>query len=125
MPTEVIKESILAELYALRDQVAGITDSAVASVDGLLIVADTDEVRSDVLAAMSAAALGLGRSTAREMGMGELREVVTRCQSGHIAIYSIQGKSLLVVLGDEGLDVADLHLRSRPAVNRLADLLAS
>jgi predicted regulator of Ras-like GTPase activity (Roadblock/LC7/MglB family) len=123
MVTEPIKESVRAELFALRDQVAGITDSAVASVDGLLIVSDTDGVRPDVLAAMSAAALGLGRSTAAEMGMGELREVVTRCQSGHIAIYAIHGKSLLVVLGDEGLDVAHLHLQSRPAVSRLADLL--
>jgi hypothetical protein len=54
------KESVLEELFALRDQVAGVRDTAVASV----------------------------------------------------------------VLGDEGLDITRLHLRSRPAVSRLADILS-
>ncbi len=127
MVPDEVKKAVLAELYALRDQVAGVTDSAVASVAGMLIVADTEDVRPDVLAAMSAAALGLGlgKSTAHEMGMGELREVVTRCQSGHLAIYSIPGEGLLAVLGDEGLDVAHLHLQSRPAITRLAAILAA
>ncbi|MBW8486614.1 roadblock/LC7 domain-containing protein [Actinomadura sp. PM05-2] len=120
-----VKGSVLGELHALRDQVTGVTDSAVASADGLLIAADTGDVRPDVLAAMAAAALGLGKSTADEVGMGELREVVTRCQSGHIAIYAIDRTCLLVVLGDEGLDIARLHLQSRPAVTRLAGLLAA
>ena len=118
------QESVLNELYALRDQVAGVRDTAVASVDGMLIASDTDKVRPDVLAALAAAALGLGKSTSNEVGMGELREVVTRCQSGHIVVYAIPDRSLLVVLGDEGLDISRLHLQSRPAVTRLAGLLA-
>ena len=69
-------------------------------------------------------ALGLGKSTSNEVGMGELREVVTRCQSGQIIVYAIRDKSLLVVLGDEGLDLSRLHLQSRPAVSRLAEMLA-
>ncbi len=117
------QESVLKELYALRDQVVGVRDSAVASVDGMLIASDTDKVRPDVLAALAAAALGLGKSTGNEVGMGELREVVTRCQSGHIVVYAIRDRSLLVVLGDEGLDITRLHLQSRPAVSRLADIL--
>ncbi|MDN3354082.1 roadblock/LC7 domain-containing protein [Actinomadura sp. DC4] len=120
----MIQESVLNELYALRDQVVGVRDTAVASVDGMLIASDTDKVRPDVLAALAAAALGLGKSTGQEVGMGELREVVTRCQSGHIVVYAIRDRSLLVVLGDEGLDIARLHLQSRPAVSRLADILA-
>ncbi|GLY86633.1 roadblock/LC7 domain-containing protein [Actinoallomurus iriomotensis] len=117
------KEAVLAELHALREQVVGVRDSAVASVDGMLVVSDTDKVRPDALAALAAAALGLGKSTSNEVGMGELREVVTRCQSGHIVVYAIQDHSLLVVLGDEGLDIARLHLQSRPAISRLAEIL--
>jgi len=119
----MIQESVLKELYALREQVAGVRDSAVASVDGMLIASDTDKVRPDVLAALAAAALGLGKSTGQEVGMGELREVVTRCQSGHIVVYAIRDRGLLVVLGDEGLDITRLHLQSRPAVGRLAEVL--
>jgi predicted regulator of Ras-like GTPase activity (Roadblock/LC7/MglB family) len=119
----VTNEVVLTELRALRDHVTGVTDSAVASVDGMLIAADTDEVRPDVLAALAAAALGLGKSTGREIGMGALREVVTRCQKGHIVVYAVNDSNLLVVIGDEGLDITRLHLQSRPAVSRLGDAL--
>ncbi|NVI86156.1 roadblock/LC7 domain-containing protein [Actinomadura sp. BRA 177] len=120
-----MREAVLAELRKLRGEVVGVTDAAVASVDGMLVAADTDEVRPDVLAALAAAALGLGRSTGEEVGMGELREVVTRCQRGHIVVYAVRKKGLLVVLGDEGLDIGNLHLQSRPAVERLGDILAA
>ncbi|MBO2450159.1 roadblock/LC7 domain-containing protein [Actinomadura barringtoniae] len=119
------REAVLTELHALRDSVTGVTDSAVASVDGMLVASDTDGVRPDVLAALAAAALGLGKSTSHEVGMGELREVVTRCQSGHIIVYAIGGTKLLVILGDEGLDITRLHLESRPAVGRLGTLLGA
>lgn len=116
-----MKEAVLAELYALREQVTGVTSTAVATVDGMLVAADTDEVRPDVLAALASAALGLGKSTTHEVGMGELREVVTRCQFGHIVIYAVGKRALLVVLGDEGLDIARLHLQSRATAERLAE----
>ncbi|MEV4004742.1 roadblock/LC7 domain-containing protein [Actinomadura sp. NPDC049753] len=119
-----MREAVLAELQALRGQVVGVTDAAVASVDGMLVASDTDEVRPDVLAALAAASLGLGRSAGNEVGMGELREVVTRCQSGHIVVYAVRRTGLLVVLGDEGLDIADLHLQSRATVDRLGAILA-
>jgi uncharacterized protein len=125
MPDTTSTQTVLAELHALRDKVTGLTDSAVASVDGILIASDTDEVRPDVLAALAAAALGLGKSTGKEVGMGELREVVTRCQSGHIVVYAIADSALLVILGDEGLDIARLHLESRPAVVRLRETLSA
>ncbi|MBL7499697.1 roadblock/LC7 domain-containing protein [Frankia sp. CNm7] len=121
----MITDSVLEELTTLRERVAGVTNSAVASVDGLLIAHDTDDVRPEVLAAMAAVALGLGKSTGTEVGMGELREVITRCAGGHIVVYAVRERSLLVVLGDEGLDLNRLHLHSRPAVNRLGELLAA
>ncbi|GAA4058488.1 MULTISPECIES: roadblock/LC7 domain-containing protein [Actinomadura] len=116
-------EAVLTELQALREQVTGVSDAAVASSDGLLVASDTGEVRPDVLAALAAAALGLSKSAGKEVGMGELREVTIRCAGGHIVVYAVRDKNLLVVLGDEGLDIAHLHLQSRPVVDRLAKLL--
>ena len=118
-------ESVLVELMTLRDQVAGVTNSAVASVDGLLVTHDASDVRPEVLAAMAAVSLGLGKSTGAEVGMGELREVITRCEGGHIVVYAVGQTNLLVVLGDEGLDINRLHLYSRPAVTRLGELLVA
>ncbi|GLZ11371.1 dynein regulation protein LC7 [Actinomadura sp. NBRC 104425] len=117
-------EAVLAELRALREQVTGVTDAAVASSDGLPVASDTDGVRPEVLAALAAAALGLSKSAGNEVGMGELREVTIRCSGGHIVVYAVRDRNLLVVLGDEGLDIAHLHLQSRPVVDRLAEILA-
>src|SRR4051812_24195545 len=119
------QELVLKELYALREQVAGVRDTAVASVDGMLVASDTDKVRPDVLAALASAALGLGKSTTHEVGMGELREVVTRCQFGYVVIYAVGKRALLVVLGDEGLDLTRLHLKSRATTERLVEHLSS
>lgn len=118
------KQAVLAELKILRDQVTGVLETAVASVDGLLVAADSEGARPEVLAALAAATLGLGKRTGYEVGMGELREVVTRCRSGYIVVYAVRQEALLVVLADEGLDVSRLHVESRPTVERLGALLS-
>ncbi|MGJ6963328.1 roadblock/LC7 domain-containing protein [Streptosporangium sp. G11] len=118
------KQAVLAELKILRDQVVGVMETAVASVDGLLVAADSEGARPEVLAALAAATLGLGKRTGYEVGMGELREVVTRCRSGYIVVYAVRQEALLVVLADEGLDVSRLHVESRPTVERLGVILA-
>ncbi|WP_329090612.1 MULTISPECIES: roadblock/LC7 domain-containing protein [unclassified Streptosporangium] len=118
------RQAVLAELKILRDQVVGVLETAVASVDGLLVAADSEGARPEVLAALAAATLGLGKRTGYEVGMGELREVVTRCRSGYIVVYAVRQEALLVVLADEGLDVSRLHVESRPTVERLGVLLA-
>ncbi|WP_326636240.1 roadblock/LC7 domain-containing protein [Streptosporangium sp. NBC_01755] len=117
------KQAVLAELKILREQVTGVLETAVASVDGLLVAADSEGSRPEVLAALAAATLGLGKRTGYEVGMGELREVVTRCRGGYIVVYAVRQEALLVVLADEGLDVSRLHVESRPTVERLGKLL--
>jgi Uncharacterized distant relative of homeotic protein bithoraxoid len=116
-------DAVLAELVALRTQVPGVTETAVAAIDGLLVTADTDAVQPEVLSALAAAALGLGKRTGYETGMGELQEVVTRCTRGFVVVYAIRQEALLVVLGDEGLDIPRLHFSCRPTIDRLGELL--
>ncbi|MBO3748837.1 roadblock/LC7 domain-containing protein [Streptosporangiaceae bacterium NEAU-GS5] len=118
------QQALLAELHALRDNVTGVLESAIATVDGLLMVADTDGARPEVVSALAAASLGLGKRTGMEVGMGELREVVIRCRSGYISIYAVGHLALLAVLADEGLDVARLHIESRSTVERIAVLVS-
>ena len=49
---------------------------------------------------------------------------MTRSSGGYVAIYAIGTSAVLVLLGDEGLDVTRLHRESRSVVENLEKLLA-
>ena len=117
-------DKLLAEMQALRDRITGVTGTAVASRDGLIIREDTGGVNPDNLAALTSAALSLAQRLAREAGQGTLREAVTRSSGGYVAIYAIGTSAVLVLLGDEGLDVTRLHRESRSVVENMEKLLA-
>jgi len=120
----VADSALLTQLQALRDTVTGITGTAVASRDGLIITEDTGGVDPDNLAALAATALALAQRLAREAGQGTLREAVTRSSGGYVAIYAVGLTAVLVLIGDEGLDIAKLHRESRTAVDKIEALLS-
>ena len=107
------EDALLAEMRALRDRVVGITDTALASRDGLIIRADTADIDPDYLAAMAAASLGLARRMAAEVGKGTLHEAVSRSSGGYVATYAVGATALLVLVGDAGLDSARLRRSPR------------
>jgi predicted regulator of Ras-like GTPase activity (Roadblock/LC7/MglB family) len=119
------QDALLTEMQALRDRITGITGTAVASRDGLIIREDTGGVNADNLAALTAAALSLAQRLAREVGQGALREALTRSSGGYVAIYAVGGTAVLVLIGDEGLDVGRLHRESRATVENIEKLLAA
>jgi predicted regulator of Ras-like GTPase activity (Roadblock/LC7/MglB family) len=121
---QVTEDVLLAELRALQDKVTGITGTAVASRDGLIVRADTGGVDQDNLAAIAAAWLALAQRMSREAGQGALREAMTRSVGGYVAIYAIGGNAVLVLLGDEGLDMTRLHRESLPTREALGAMLA-
>ena len=117
------EDALLALLRALRDRVVGITDTALASRDGLIITSDTADIDPDNLAALAAASLGLAQRMSAEAGKGTLREATTRSSGGVVAVYAVGTSALLAVVGDEGLDVVRLHRESRPTVEAIEVLL--
>jgi predicted regulator of Ras-like GTPase activity (Roadblock/LC7/MglB family) len=117
-------KALALEMRDLREQVAGITDTAVVAADGLLIAADTaDSIEPEGLAALSAAGLGLARRTAQATGRGTLRRSVTYGSHGCAAFYAVGDTALLVVLGDEGMDTGRLHRAAQPAIDRIEAIL--
>lgn len=122
-PVPVTDGELLAQMQALRDKVTGITGTAVASRDGLIITADTGGVDADNMAALAATSLALAQRIASEAGQGTLREAVTRSSGGYVAIYAVGSTAVLVLIGDEGLDIARLHRESRAAVDKIEALL--
>jgi uncharacterized protein len=119
----VAEDTLLAQMQALRNKVTGITGSAVASRDGLIITEDTGGVNPDNLAALAATSLAVSQRLSSEAGQGTLREAVTRSSGGYVAIYAVGAAAVLVLIGDEGLDIARLHRESRTAVDNIEALL--
>jgi predicted regulator of Ras-like GTPase activity (Roadblock/LC7/MglB family) len=119
----VADDVLLGEIEALRDRVTGITGAAVSSRDGLIICDDTGGVDPDNLAALAAAALAVAQRLASEAHQGTLREAVTRSSGGYVAIYAAGAAAVLILLGDEGLDIARLHRESRAVVENIEKLL--
>jgi uncharacterized protein len=117
-------KALALEMRGLREQVTGITDTAVAASDGLLIAADTaDSIDPEGLAALAAAGLGLARRTAQATARGTLRQTVTYGSHGCAAFYAVGDTALMVVLGDEGMDVDRLHRATQPALDRIGSIL--
>lgn len=115
--------AVVDELKSLRANVVGIAECVVSTADGLLVAADTATVHPESVAALAAASLGLGRRAAAEVGLGGLRDVITRCNGGYVVVLAIGEAALLVIIGDEGLDVPTLHRESPAAIERLGGLL--
>jgi hypothetical protein len=120
----VAEDALLAQMRDLQDRVPGVTGTAVASRDGLILRGDTGGVDPDNLAALSATWLALAQRLTREAGQGALREAMTRSAGGYVVIYAIGAKAVLVLVGDEGLDVARLHRESFATLDAIAGLLA-
>ncbi|MCW7942002.1 dynein regulation protein LC7 [Streptomyces hygroscopicus] len=114
------------EMRGLREQVAGITDTAIAAADGLLIAADTASgIEPEGLAALAAAGLGLARRTTEATARGALRGTVAYGSQGCAAFFAVGDTALMVVLGDEGVDADRLHRTIRPAIDRIGSILTA
>jgi uncharacterized protein len=118
------EDALLAEMRALQDRVAGITGTAVASRDGLILRQDTGGVDPDNLAAISATWLALAQRMSTEAKQGTLREAMIRNSGGYVVIYAIGARAVLVLIGDEGLDVARLHRESLSTLETIGIMLA-
>ena len=119
----MVEDALLTEMRALQEKVAGITGTAVASRDGLIVREDTGGVDPDNLAALAATWLALAQRMSTEVGQGVLREATTRSSGGSVTIYAIAARAVLVIIGDEGLDINRLHRESQSALTAIRTLL--
>ncbi|WP_340687093.1 roadblock/LC7 domain-containing protein [Amycolatopsis coloradensis] len=120
------RETLVDELNDLRRQVSGVTGALIAGVDGLPIAADAeDRIDPGAVSALGAAQLGLSLTITSAVAQGAFRHAVVRSGGGYLAVYSIDSTSLMVVLGDEGLDITRLHRASLVTIERVRSILAA
>jgi uncharacterized protein len=118
-------DDILAELTALRARLPDATGTLVATIDGMLVAHEAAVADPEVLAAMSAAQLGLGRQFGVITGQGAFLESVTRSVDGCVAVFAAGPHGLLTVLAGPDLNVGRLYHEARPAAARLGQLLGA
>lgn len=114
-------KSARAELANLRHAVTGVQGCVVAGVDGLLILHDTmSAAEPHDLAALAAGAHGISRTCGGALHQGGFHECTIRNQKGYMAVYAVGELALLAVVGDDGLNIARLHLEARQTTAKLA-----
>ncbi|MEQ0557968.1 roadblock/LC7 domain-containing protein [Amycolatopsis sp. NEAU-NG30] len=119
-------EALAGELRSLRENVAGVTGTVLAAVDGIPIIADAaDDIDPAKVSALAAADLGIARQAAEVTGRGTLHQTVVFGSDGYLAVHAVGRLALMVVLGGKGLNVGRLLFESRPVIERIGAILAA
>lgn len=113
----------LEELRALRTATPGVRGSLVVTSDGLLVTHDClDDEGTEQTGALSSTMLALARHAVDLTACGSMLDAAVRGSDGWFVVYAVGGAAVLAVIGDADLNLALLHLRTRPAVQRLAEM---
>ncbi|MFI7498204.1 roadblock/LC7 domain-containing protein [Streptomyces sp. NPDC049687] len=120
-----VEAEVLNELHRLRARMPQLTGALAASADGLVLARDMPDVEAEALAALTAAALGVGRRMADLAARGEFRELLVRGAGGYVATYAAGPSAVLTLLADDRANVGRLHLEGRRSGTRIAELLAA
>jgi len=119
-------DALAAEMRSLREHVTGVTDTVIAAADGIPIIADVAaSIDPGSISALAAADLGLARKATEVTRQGKLRQTVVYSSGGYMAVYAVDPMALIVVLGDEGLNIGRLHYEAQPAIERIGWILAA
>ncbi|QFU89945.1 Roadblock/LC7 domain protein [Amycolatopsis sp. YIM 10] len=119
-------DALIAELRNLRESVTGVTDTVIAAVDGIPIVADAAmSIDPAKLSALAAADLGIARQAVEVTGKGTLGQTVVFGSAGYMVVYAISRSALMVVLGDKELNVGRLLFECRPVIERITSILVA
>ncbi|MEV7215121.1 roadblock/LC7 domain-containing protein [Kitasatospora cineracea] len=113
---------VQAELQGLRARVPHLTGSLVATIDGLVVAHDAAALEPEGVAALTAAALGVGSRLTEAAGQGAFRELIARGERGYTATYAAGAYTVLTLLAGPQANVGRLHLEARRAGARIAAL---
>ncbi|MGW0584502.1 roadblock/LC7 domain-containing protein, partial [Streptomyces sp. NPDC002920] len=111
--------------HRLRSRMPQLTGALAASADGLVLAQDMPDVEGEALAALTAAALGVGRRMVDLAARGEFRELLVRGAEGYVATYAAGPAAVLTLLADDRANVGRLHLEGRRSGGRIAELVAA
>jgi len=124
-----ISDELKARIDALRDAIPELNGVLLASNEGLPIAHSLPHslpsgVDPNRVAAMAAAASGLGRRVNLSLSAGgAFGEVSIRGEEGALFLYSAGAKAVLAVRSTDNGNAGLIHLEARMAAKEIGDLL--
>jgi predicted regulator of Ras-like GTPase activity (Roadblock/LC7/MglB family) len=112
-------------LKSMEASAPGIEASALVSIQGLPIVSAMPRGVDDVvIAAMSAAILGVGERAAKELSRGNLQQILIQGDTGYIILKRAGEESLLAVMTKSDSNLGMIFLMMKGVAQKLSLLLA-
>lgn len=112
-------------LKSMEASAPGIEASALVSIQGLPIVSAMPKGVDDVvIAAMSAAILGVGERAAKELSRGNLQQILIQGDTGYIILKRAGEESLLAVMTKSDSNLGMIFLMMKGVAQKLSLLLA-
>lgn len=110
------KFQIQSHLDEFPLRLSDIQGALIATLDGITVVKSTTDERSSQLAAMTAAALGLGKRLIETANGGNLEEISFKGETGSVFIYALEKKAVLVVVTKRNPNVALVNWESKKLI---------
>ena len=111
-------------LDELVDGNPDIKGALIVSPDGLVIAARLIlDTQADVVAAMSAAFLGLAKRAIKTLKCGEFKEVVAEGSEMSLRVYRCGEKAVLAIINESGANIWLINLEVKEAAVEIAQVL--
>lgn len=117
------QEELTTVIRQLRQNVPEINGVMIATSDGLAIANDFPENESARMAAMAAAALGLGIRIADTAGLGEISESMIRGNDGLFLLYSAGETGILALHAPANANLGLIRLEATTAAKTASSAL--
>ncbi len=136
MPESSVWEPPPSPLYSTLNEILtdsiGIAGALIGTAEGILVASQfqpgapvTSLAEAETLAAMAAAALGLGTQFSHLLALGHSSSVILQGSHGCLAVQRVGSTGVLVVFGTEDLNIARLNIAVRQALPRLQEIMAA
>ena len=118
-------DEIQRVLKSMDDGTPGVEASAVVSVQGLPIVSAMPRgVDDSIIAAMSAAILGVSERATRELARGKLQQILIQGDEGYVILKHAGEDALLAVMARSDSNLGMIFIVMKGVAQKISLLLA-
>jgi len=121
-----LRKQLVDTLLDLEKKDPEITGSVIVRTDGLVIAsAIRENIDKDLVAAMSASILQVGKRVLEELKRGELENVIIRGKDGIMMVISINPEVYLVSMASKNANLGLMLIEMRRAAEKIDKTLST